>query len=106
MNIKKLYDKYRDVIPYLFFGVLTTVVNVVGYWVAAHPFRWSVMPSTIFAWVLAVLFAYITNRKWVFHSTAKGSKEILKEMVSFFVRDRKLSKSDLQELMKQIENEE
>ena len=42
------------------------------------------MPSTIFAWVLAVLFAYITNRKWVFHSTAKGSKEILKEMVSFF----------------------
>lgn len=84
MNIKKLYDKYKDVIPYLFFGVLTTVVNVAGYWVAAHPFRWSVMPSTIFAWVLAVLFAYITNRKWVFHSTAEGSKEILKEMVSFF----------------------
>lgn len=84
MDLKKLYDKYKDVIPYLFFGVCTTVVNVVAYWVAAHPFHWEVMPSTIFAWVLAVLFAYVTNRKWVFHSSANGSKEILKEILSFF----------------------
>ena len=36
------------------------------------------------AWICSVLFAYITNRKWVFHSEAMGSAAILKEMISFF----------------------
>ena len=35
--IRRLMDKYRDVIPYLVFGVLTTIVNIVAYWVCAHP---------------------------------------------------------------------
>ena len=84
MNLKKIIQKYKDVIPYLFFGVCTTLVNVVVYWVCAHPFNFNIMVSTIIAWVLAVLFAFITNRKWVFHSEAKTRKEIIKEIVSFF----------------------
>ena len=84
MNLKKIIQKYKDVIPYLFFGVCTTLVNVVVYWVCAHPFNFNIMVSTIIAWVLAVLFAYITNRKWVFHSEAKTRKEVIKEIVSFF----------------------
>lgn len=84
MNIKNLYEKYKDIIPYLFFGVCTTVVNVVVYWIAAHPLGCDVMTSTIVAWILAVLFAYLTNRKWVFKSEAKGIKAIIKEMVAFF----------------------
>lgn len=82
--IKKLYEQYKDVIPYLFFGVCTTVVNIVVYWVFAHVLGTGVMPATIAAWVLAVLFAYVTNRKWVFHSAASGREEITKEIVSFF----------------------
>lgn len=84
MFIKSLYDKYKDVIPYLFFGVCTTVVNVVVYWIAAHPLNLGTMPSTIIAWILAVLFAYITNAKWVFFSKAAGFNEKFKEMISFF----------------------
>lgn len=42
------------------------------------------MASTIIAWALAVLFAYITNRKWVFHSEAKSDKEIIREVISFY----------------------
>lgn len=84
MDIKKLYEKYKDVIPYLFFGVCTTVVNVVVYWGCAHPLGLGVMPSTIIAWVLAVLFAFVTNRKWVFHSDKTGTREIAKEMLMFF----------------------
>ena len=42
------------------------------------------MPGTIIAWVAAVLFAYLTNRKWVFHSEVKGTKGILKEISAFF----------------------
>lgn len=84
MFIKNLYEKYKDVIPYLFFGVCTTIVNVVVYWIAAHPLNLGVMPSTIIAWILAVLFAYITNAKWVFFSKATGFNEKFKEMISFF----------------------
>ena len=82
---KKLYDKYRDMIPYMIFGVLTTLVNIAAYWLLAHPLGLSTVPSTVIAWVLAVLFAYLTNRKWVFHSEAKTRNEIIKEGVSFYL---------------------
>lgn len=79
-----LIEKYKDIIPYAIFGVLTTIVNMVVYWLAAHPLGLSVMVSTVIAWIAAVLFAYVTNRKWVFHSQAQGTKEIVHEIVSFF----------------------
>lgn len=84
MDFRKLYDKYKDIIPYGVFGVLTTLVNIVSYWLAVHPLGLSVMSSTVIAWFLSVLFAYVTNRKWVFHSEAEGFEAIVKEMVSFF----------------------
>lgn len=85
MNIRALYQKYKDIIPYGIFGVLTTLVNVAVYWIAAHPLRLGTMPSTVLAWIMAVLFAYVTNRKWVFHSTAVTAVEIRKEILSFFI---------------------
>ena len=66
MNIKNLWDKYRDILPYGVFGVLTTIVNIGTYWFFAHPVGGSVMVSTVLAWIASVLFAYLTNRKWVF----------------------------------------
>lgn len=75
----------KNIIPYLFFGICTTLVNIVVYWVAAHPLGLTVMFSTIIAWVIAVIFAYGTNRKWVFCSQVKGFKAISKEIISFFV---------------------
>lgn len=85
MDIKKVFDKYKDIIPYAVFGVLTTLVNILAYWIMAHPLNMGVMPSTIVAWVAAVFFAYVTNRKWVFHSEANSTKAIAKEIISFFV---------------------
>ncbi len=82
--MEELWKKYKDVIPYIFFGVLTTLVNIIVYWIFAHPLHLQVMISTIVAWVASVLFAYITNRIWVFHSTATTSAEIMKEVVAFF----------------------
>ena len=82
--IREYWDKYKDVIFYLVFGVLTTVVNIVTYWVCVHILGASVMVGTILAWVLAVFFAYITNRSLVFHSSASGTDEIMKEITSFF----------------------
>ena len=84
MKIQDYFKKYKDVIPYAVFGVLTTVVNIIVYWMMAHVFHAGVMPATIIAWIAAVLFAYITNRKWVFHSEAHTPREIFREIVSFF----------------------
>lgn len=85
MNLKTLHEKYMDVIPYLFFGVCTTLVNVIVYWIAAYLLHLAVMPSTILAWIFAVLFAYITNRKWVFLSQVKDIKKIFRETLLFFI---------------------
>ncbi len=82
--IKEYLDKYRDVILYLIFGVLTTAVNIIVYWFCVHVLGTPVMFGTVAAWALSVLFAYMTNRSMVFHSTAAGSQEILKEIASFF----------------------
>ena len=82
--IEKLLKKYWDAIPYLFFGVCTTVSNVAAYWICAHALSLPTMVSTVIAWITAVLFAYATNRTWVFRSEAHGIKAICKEMISFF----------------------
>ena len=101
---KQLYDKYRDMIPYMIFGVLTTLVNIAAYWLLAHPLGLPTVPSTVIAWVLAVLFAYVTNRKWVFHSEAKTRNEIIKEGVSFYLC-RLLENIGLPQLHKTSRNE-
>ena len=81
----RLIEKYKDVVPYLFFGVCTTLVNIIVYWLCAHTFGMRVMSGTIIAWVIAVFFAYLTNRKWVFDSEAEGAKDILRETMIFFL---------------------
>lgn len=83
-KFKDLFEKYKDTIPYLIFGVLTTVVNIVVYWFLAHPLKASIMLSTIVAWLASVLFAYLTNRKWVFHSDAETFNDYVREIVAFF----------------------
>ena len=72
MNIEKLWDKYKDIIPYGVFGVLTTLVNIVSYWIFAHPFGLSVMVSTVLAWILSVLFAYLQKMGISQRSQYKG----------------------------------
>ena len=83
--IKNLIVKYRHFILYGIFGVLTTLVNIAAYWVCTRIFHLTTVPSTIIAWILAVLFAYLTNRKLVFESEAEGSSEIIAEIAKFFV---------------------
>lgn len=85
MNVNVLLKKYKDIIPYGIFGLLTTAVNVTVYWVGAHLLNFEVVPSTVVAWIVAVTFAYVTNRKWVFQSEAKTILEIRKEIMSFYV---------------------
>lgn len=82
--MKEKLIQNRQVLMYLFFGVCTTLVNIVIYRLCTQGMRLSITVSTIIAWILSVLFAYVTNRKWVFESNSAGLPEIMKELVSFF----------------------
>ena len=84
-KMKQLYQKYQDVIPYLFFGVCTTLVIMAAYAILTRFGHWAVVPASIASWIIAVLFAYVTNRKWVFRSQAAALPEVLGEMAKFFL---------------------
>lgn len=80
-RIKRLFNKYREMIAYVFFGGVTTVVNVVAY-NAMAALGLSTGVANGIAWVLSVLVAYFTNRVWVFHSKNRGM-DAVKEFASF-----------------------
>lgn len=83
-KIKELYLKYKEIINYLIFGVLTTVVNIVTYAIFARLFHIDEVISNIIAQILSILFAYVTNKIYVFESKTTNIKEILQELISFF----------------------
>ncbi len=80
----KIYRKYEEIINYLIVGVLTTLISVLSYALFAKVFHIHYMVSNIISWILSVLFAYITNKKYVFKSTVIEKKAVLKEMIDFF----------------------
>lgn len=84
-KIKELIKKFctREVILYLIFGVLTTLVNFVSFYVLSKLVGWDENLSNFIAIVLAVLFAYVTNKNLVFHSEAKNIKEKFEEFCKF-----------------------
>ena len=77
-------DRYIPIILYLFFGGLTTVINIVCYEVFTKIFFINYMLSNIIAWIITVIVAYLTNRENVFKSSANSPKEILMEILKFF----------------------
>lgn len=80
----KALTRYKDIIAYGVFGVLTTAVNVVSYWLCSSVLGMQTVPSSVIAWIASVAFAYVTNRRWVFHSEAEGVAAIAREVVAFF----------------------
>ena len=84
-KIKKIW-KYltsREMILYIVFGVLTTVLNLVIYFVMTEGMAQNESFSYFIAWVVAVAFAFVTNKKFVFSSKTKRAKAVLYELVTF-----------------------
>lgn len=82
--IKRLFLKYKEIISYVFFGVLTTVVNLVSFKIFDSVLGSKMyLLTNIISWVLAVIFAYITNKLWVFESKSMKPKVLLKEIAGF-----------------------
>ena len=88
INLKTLiglYLQYKEIINYLIFGVLTTCVNFASYFIFAKLIRIDEVISSGMSWFCSVLFAYITNKIFVFESETKTIKDVFLEMCSFFV---------------------
>ena len=84
--MKKLIARlkqYRDVIAYLFFGVLTTAVNYIVYLPCYNLLGFSATISNMIAWVVAVAFAYLTNKPFVFRSHDWSAKTVVPELTKF-----------------------
>ncbi|WP_304340767.1 GtrA family protein [Metaclostridioides mangenotii] len=82
-KLLQLFYKYKEVLLYLFFGVLTTIVSVVSFYISSEILEIHYLISNVISWIFAVGFAYVTNRIWVFKSKTKEIKTILKEIFTF-----------------------
>lgn len=89
-KIVRLFKKHRDIVLYAVFGAATTVVNYATYYTLYNALGVANVPSTIVAWALSVVFAYITNKLWVFGSRS-FSFQTLKREIPAFVAARVLS---------------
>lgn len=79
-----MLKKYKEIILYLFFGVCTTVINMLVYALMYEWLRVNNVISTILAWLAAVVFAFVTNKVFVFESKREGITEFLHEFTAFF----------------------
>ena len=82
---KKAFNQYKGVIRYLFFGICTTIINIISYYACTYMIGWTVVSSTVVSWLLAVSFAFITNKIWVFESKTWNKESVIKEVLSFFL---------------------
>ena len=81
--MKKRLGKYKDILLYLIFGVLTTVVNYLVYLPCYNLLGWSAGVSNVLAWVIAVAFAFLTNKPFVFKSHDWTWKTVWPELSKF-----------------------
>ena len=83
-KFKALCIKYKEVLLYLIFGGLTTVVSLVSFWICTYPLHINVLISNIISWICAVTFAYFTNAKWVFEAKPATRQEAFRQFISFY----------------------
>ena len=80
--ISNLYNKYKEIINYLIFGVLTTIVSILSYALFTRIFHIDIYISSVLSWIIAVTFAFITNRIFVFNSKERN---IILELIKFYL---------------------
>lgn len=85
------YRKHQEGMRYLVFGALTTVVNIITYTILASLVLKGIENdsvrvniSEIIAFIISVIFAYVTNKLYVFDSKTNGFKDFIREITSFF----------------------
>ena len=81
--VNPFYKKNKEILLYLFFGGLTFLVSISSYAVFNIRIGWNALTANIASWILAVAFAYVTNRTWVFESSTDRGSNLIKEITGF-----------------------
>lgn len=83
-SLLTVVKKYKEFLLYVIFGALTTLVNFVTYYIFYNILTFSNVASTIISWVFSVIFAYVTNKLFVFESCSFKPALVIRETASFF----------------------
>ncbi|ALS38571.1 putative flippase GtrA [Enterococcus rotai] len=82
--MKELFHKYKEVISYLVFGVATTIVNILVFFLCKDVLGIDYKISNTIGWFLSVLFAFFTNKYFVFASNHEDFGSFVREMLLFY----------------------
>ncbi|MBQ8947518.1 MAG: GtrA family protein [Lachnospiraceae bacterium] len=81
--MKELYKKHKEIIDYLFWGGVAFFLSMFLFWLFADRFGWNEVTANNVDWVICVIFTFITNKLFVFHSKTDDARGLGKEFVSF-----------------------
>lgn len=76
--------QYREMIMYIIMGIFTTAVNISSFYILVEILDADYKTATVIAWILSVLFAYITNKIYVFQQKTSDMRSLLRELAAFF----------------------
>ena len=79
----RLFKKYQEIVMYILIGVCTTAVSLVSYFILANLYEVHYQEAKVASWVFSVMFAYFTNKLFVFKSEYAGIKETMIEIGKF-----------------------
>lgn len=82
--LQPLYQKHKAVWLYLLFGGLTTIISIASFWIGHSVLRLNEHIANIISWILAVLFAFLTNRVWVFSAKTDNRNAFLGQLIRFY----------------------
>lgn len=82
--IKKLYEKYKEIIDYLFWGAAAFFLYMFIYWIFTSILGWKEVVATLIDNFIVIIFAFFTNKLFVFRSKAGSFNGFIREFVSFF----------------------
>ncbi len=82
-KIELLYKKNKEMILYIFFGGLTVVLSIILFMLFIY-IGMNELVANIIAWLIVVLFAFVTNKLWVFNSKVEGLKELIIQLFYFY----------------------
>lgn len=82
--LEPFYKRNKEVLMYLLFGALTTVVSIGTFWLFGTVLGLHELVANVISWIFAVTFAYVTNKIWVFDSKVSTPKGIAQEAAAFY----------------------
>ncbi len=82
--VRPFYERHKEKLLYVFFGGLTTVVSLVSFWLVDRVMAQNEHVANLVSWILAVLFAFVTNRIWVFGARTEGLAAFVRQLLSFY----------------------